>query len=158
VERLIDQNLRNYLQENAIRVLGQPLPKREANMPTIGMSPASSSFAYELGLAPSVEVELNEKLGVTYPVVDVNDGLVQREIDDMQRRFGRLEDATTSEANDMLLGDMIELEADGTIKAGGIMNRATISLEYMADDAVRNSLVGQAAGDEVDCGSAQGGA
>ena len=67
----------------------------------------------------------------------------------MRRRFGRLEDATTSEANDMLLGDMIELEADGTIKAGGIMNRATISLEYLADDTVRNSLVGKAAGEEI---------
>jgi trigger factor len=149
VERLIDQNLRNYLQENAIRVLGQPLPKREANDANNWDEPGELSFAYELGLAPSVEVELNEKLGVTYPVVDVNDGLVQREIDDMRRRFGRLEDATTSEANDMLLGDMIELEADGTIKAGGIMNRATISLEYLADDTVRNSLVGKAAGEEI---------
>lgn len=149
VERLIDQNLRNYLQENAIRVLGQPLPKREANDANNWDEPGELSFAYELGLAPSVEVELNEKLGVTYPVVDVNDGLVQREIDDMRRRFGRLEDATTSEANDMLLGDMIELEADGTIKAGGIMNRATISLEYLADETVRNSLVGKAAGEEI---------
>jgi trigger factor len=29
VERLIDANLRYYLQDNAIRVLGQPLPKNE---------------------------------------------------------------------------------------------------------------------------------
>jgi trigger factor len=92
---------------------------------------------------------LNEKLGVTYPVVDVNDDLVQREIDDMRRRFGRLEDATTSEPNDMLLGDMIELDTDGAIKAGGIMNRATISLEYLAEASVRASLVGRSAGDEV---------
>jgi hypothetical protein len=33
-----------------------------------------------------------------------------------------------SEEKDMLLGDLIELDTDGTIKAGGIMNRATISL------------------------------
>jgi trigger factor len=148
VERLIDENLRLPAGE-CHPGTWTALPKREANDANNWDEPGELSFAYELGLAPSFEVELNEKLGVTYPVVDVNDGLVQREIDDMQRRFGKLEDATTSEANDMLLGDMIELEADGTIKAGGIMNRATISLEYLADDTVRNSLVGKAAGEEM---------
>ena len=50
VERLIDQNLRSYLQENAIRVLGQPLPKREANDANNWDEPGELSFAYELGL------------------------------------------------------------------------------------------------------------
>ena len=39
-----------------------------------------------------------------------------------------------SEAKDMLLGDMIELDAEGNIKEGGIMNRATISLEFLEDE------------------------
>jgi trigger factor len=149
VERLIDEQLRTYLQENAIRVLGQPLPKRGTMDANNWDEPGELQFAYELGMAPSFDVELNDKLGVTYPLVDVTDELVQREIDDMRRRFGSVESAEVSADKDMLLGDMIELEADGTIKAGGIMNRATISLEFLADDAARSPLLGKRAGDEV---------
>ena len=149
VERLIDENLKQFIQQNGIRVLGQPLPKRGDIDTNNWDQPGEFNFAYELGMAPSFEIDLNDKVGVDYPLVDVTDELVQREIDDMQRRFGKLEDATVSEAKDMLLGDMIELDVDGTIKAGGVMNRATISLEYLADDATRNTLVGKSAGDEV---------
>lgn len=149
VERLIDANLKNYLQSNAIRVLGQPLP-RIGNVETNNWDePGEFTFAYELGMAPAVDVELSSKLGVNYPVVDVNDELVQREISDMRRRFGKLEDAEISGPNDMLLGDMIELNGDGTVKEGGIMNRATISVEFIEDEPTKNSLVGKTKGDEV---------
>ncbi|MBX2977987.1 MAG: trigger factor [Flavobacteriales bacterium] len=149
VERLIDENLRKYLQENAVRVLGQPLPMNVGGERNNWDEPGEFEFSYELGLAPTVDVQVDAKLGVTYPVVDVTDELVQRELDDMVRRYGRLEDADTSDAKDMLLGDMIELNADGSIKEGGIMNRATITLESVSDEGTANSLVGKAVGDEV---------
>jgi trigger factor len=149
VERLIDQSLRNYLQENAVKVLGQPLPKLDAMERNNWDEPGEFEFAYEMGMAPEFDVELSDKLGVEMVVVDVTDELAQREIADMQRRFGKVEDATISEAKDMLLGDMIELNADGSIKEGGIMHRATMSLEFIEDEAARNSLVGKSAGDEV---------
>lgn len=149
VERLIDANLRDYLQTNAIRVLGQPLPKVEGTESNNWDEPGELSFAYELGLAPTIEFELNEKLGVEYPAVDVNDELVQREISDMQRRFGAVDDAELSADKDMLLGDMIELKADGSIKEGGIMNRTSMSLEFIEDQASKDALTGKSVGDEV---------
>ena len=149
VERLIEENLKQFIQQNGIRVLGQPLPKH-GNVDTNNWDqPGEFNFAYELGMAPTFEIDLNDKVGVDFPLVDVTDELVQREIDDMQRRFGKVEDAVVSESKDMLLGDMIELDVDGTIKAGGVMNRATISLEYLADEATRDTLVGKSAGEEV---------
>jgi trigger factor len=149
VERLIDANLKDYLQSNAIKVLGQPLPKNENIEGNDWDSPGDFTFAYELGMAPSFEIDLSSKLGVAYPVVDVNDELVQKEITEMQRRFGSVEDAEISSDKDMLLGDMIELNADGTIKEGGVMNRATMSLEYIEDEATRASLSGKTLNDEV---------
>lgn len=149
VERLIDFQLKDYIQANAIKVLGQPLPMNDERTANNWDEPGEFSFAYELGMAPAVEIDLNDKIGVEYPVVDVNDELVQKEIDDMQRRFGTVEDTEVSEENDLLLGDMIELNADGTIKEGGLMNSATMSLEYIQDSGTRQSLVGKSKGDEV---------
>jgi trigger factor len=82
-------------------------------------------------------------------LVDVNETLVEREVTDMRRRFGTMSDADVAGDKDMLLGDLIELAGDGTIKPGGLMNRTTISLEYIKDDATRQLFEGRAAGDEV---------
>lgn len=149
VERLIDANLREYLQTNAIRVLGQPLPTPGDSQHNNWDEPGELHFAYELGLAPSIEFELSEKLGVEYPTVEVNDELVEREVADMQRRFGAVEEAEVSGEKDMVLGDMIELNADGTIKEGGIMNRTSMSVEFIEDEPSRTVLTGKRIGDEV---------
>jgi trigger factor len=149
VERLIDANLKEYLQSNAIRVLGQPLPKNEHAAGNDWERPGVLTFSYELGMAPTFDVDLTDRIGVEYPVVEVDDELIQREVSDMQRRFGTVEDAEVSGEKDMLLGDLIELEADGTIKEGGIMNRTTMSLEFIEDAASRAALTGRTKGEEV---------
>jgi trigger factor len=138
VERLIDPTCANYLQENAIRVLGQPLPKNEeANDANNWDEPGDLSFAYELGLAPSRGgPEREAGCGISRGGRDRRTGTARDHRHAASLR-DRLEDATTSEEKDMLLGDMIELNADGTIKEGGIMNRATMSLEFIPDEASR---------------------
>lgn len=149
VERLIDQNLRTYIQENNLRMLGQPLPKNEEVMGNDWDEPGEFNFQYEMGMAPTFDIELNEKLGVELPLVDVDDALVEREVADMQRRFGSVNDAASVEEKDMVLGDLIELDATGAIQAGGLMNRTTITMEELKNDAAKNALLGKAVGDEV---------
>lgn len=148
VERLIDEHLRGYIGANGLRVLGQPLPKNDGIAGNDWDNPGDFEFAYELGLAPAFDIEL-DKVKLELPVVDVNDEVVGKEVEDMKRRYGKLENAAVSEEKDMLLGDMIELKADGAIKEGGIMHRATISLEFLEDAATRQALTGKAVGDEV---------
>lgn len=148
VERLIDEHLRGYIGANGLRVLGQPLPKNDGIAGNDWDNPGDFEFAYELGLAPAFDIEL-DKVKLELPVVDVNDEVVDKEVEDMKRRYGKLENAAVSEEKDMLLGDMIELKADGAIKEGGIMHRATISLEFLEDEATRQALTGKAVGDEV---------
>ncbi|MBL8011626.1 MAG: hypothetical protein JNJ64_13565 [Flavobacteriales bacterium] len=148
VERLIGERINQYIQENKLRVLGQPLPLNETIEGNNWDQPGEFQFMYEMGLAPSFDVEL-QGMAVNYPLVDVNEELVQREVSDMQRRFGTMADAETAEGKDMLLGDLIELDATGAIKPGGLMNRTTISLEFLKDEATRAALTGKAVGAEV---------
>ena len=148
VERLINEQLRTYIQTNELRILGQPLPLAENIDNNNWEEPGEFQFLYEMGLAPTFDVEM-QGVTVEYPVVDVNEELVQREISDMQRRFGSMTDAEVVANNDLLVGDLIELNVEGAIKPGGLMSRATLSLEHMQDDATRQLFVGRAAGDEV---------
>ncbi len=149
VERLIGEQLNSYIRENGIRVLGQPLPSNGGMEGNDWDNPGEFRFRYDMGLAPALDVELDPKLGVELPVVDVTDELVGREVADMQRRFGKLTTVDRSGDKDMLLGDLIELDAAGAIVPGGLMNRTTISLEFLKDGAVRELLTGKAVGDEA---------
>ncbi len=149
VERLIGDRLNTYIRDNGIRVLGQPLPNNAGQEANDWDNPGELNFRYDMGLAPTVEVELDARLGVELPAVDVTDELVGREVADMQRRFGRLEGVERSGDKDMLLGDLIELDAIGAIVPGGLMNRTTISLEFLKDAAARELLMDKAVGDEV---------
>lgn len=149
VERLIGQSIQQHIEGNRLRVLGQPLPKQDAANTNNWDEPGEFNFHYEMGIAPTIDIELNEKLGVSMPIVEIDEPTLDKEISDMRRRFGKVEDAATSEANDMVIGDMIELNADGTVKEGGIMNRTTISLEFLKNEAAKALLVGKTTGDEV---------
>ena len=111
--------------------------------------PGEFNFQYEVGMAPSVDVEMSDKLGVEMPVVDVDDALLDKEIADMLRRYGSLSDAETADATDMVIGDLIEQDANGEIKAGGLMNRTTITLEELADEDTRALFIGKAVGDNI---------
>ncbi|MBK9061055.1 MAG: trigger factor family protein [Flavobacteriales bacterium] len=117
VERLIDVNLRNYIQENKMRVLGQPLPRTDEAKANDWDQPGEFNFLYEVGMAPSFDVEMSEKLGVEMPVVDVDDALLDKEIADMRRRYGSLSDAEMAGATDMVVGDLIEQDENGEIEA-----------------------------------------
>lgn len=149
VERLIDEKLRNYIQENKLRVLGQPLPQTEAMKANDWDQPGEFHFQYEVGMAPSVDVEMSDKLGVEMPMVDVDGALLDKEIADMRRRYGSLSDVEKAGATDMVIGDMIEQGDNGEIKPGGLMNRTTITLEELEDEATRALFIGRTVGDAV---------
>lgn len=148
VERAVSRGLNDFINNNKLRVLGQPLPKNEDLLANNWDEPGDFHFAYEMGMAPEFDVELTG-LGIEMPMVEVTDDIVSKEVGDMQRRYGSLQDADASAATDMLLGDLIEIDADGTVKEGGLMGRTTISLEFLKDEPTRQSLLGKAKGDEV---------
>lgn len=148
VERLVSQSLNEYIRSNQLRVLGQPLPRNESIESNNWEDPGDFSFSYEMGMAPAFDVDL-ASVGIEMPVVDLTDELINKEVADMQRRYGRLEDAEVSEGRDMLLGDLIETNEDGTPKEGGLMGRTTISLEFLKDEGTRQQLTGLRKGDEV---------
>ena len=82
-------------------------------------------------------------------LIKVDNKLLDKEVEQMRRRFGKLEETIVSEDKDMLLGDLVQLDDDGNTLEGGLMARATTSLEFLEDKATKKKLVGLKVGDEV---------
>ena len=149
VEKLLGEGMQDHITKNNIRVIGQPIPAGDDLDNQNWENPDRFNFEYEMGLVPDFDIDFKKKIKVVRNIIKVDDKLLDKEVEQMRRRFGKLEDAETSGDKDMVLGDLIELNAEGNIKEGGLMARATTSLEFVEDKATVKSLTGVKVGDEV---------
>jgi trigger factor len=149
VEKLLGEGMQDHITKNNIRVIGQPIPAKDDLDDQNWDKPDRFNFEYELGLAPEFDVDFKKKVKVTYNLIKVNDELIDKEVEQMRRRFGKLQDTNVSGEKDLLLGDLVELDENGNILEAGKMARATVSLEYLKDKATQKKLMGVKIGDEI---------
>lgn len=149
INKLLSESLHNYITENKLEVLGQPMPVESDVEEGDWDNPTEFTFNYEMGLAPEIEVKL-DKVKETYYSIKVDDKMVDEEVNNLARRFGSLSEPEKSEASDMLMGTFIQLTPEGEILEGGIMNDGTVSIEFVDDKKTQKALVGLEKGAEVD--------
>lgn len=146
LNRVVNASLQGYLSENNVEILGNPIPKEDHEVEGDYKNPTNFTFAYDIGLAPIVDVKLNSKSKYDYLKVKVDDTLVDKQIDDLRRRYGKL---TTSEKvadNDLVMAQFVELNEDDSIKEGGILHSSTVSMEFISNDKVKKDLKGKEVG------------
>jgi trigger factor len=148
INSLLQDVLFSYIQDNKLNVLGNPIPKSDEEVGN-WEEPGDFRFTYELGLAPEVPLTIDSSLTFTYRKVKLDDTLIKRQVKDLARRFGQLSEPEVSEAEDMIMAQLQELNADGTAKDGVINSQTTVSIEYLKDQATRQSLIGLKKGDKV---------
>ncbi len=149
MNKLVSQALQNYVLENKLEILGSPIPKEDAEVKGDFEQPGDFEFIYEIGYSPTINLELGAKSKFDYVKVKIDDTLLDKQIDDLRRRYGKLISVDKVGETDMILGQFVELNEDGTIKEGGIMHSSTTSLEFVEDKAVKATLVGKAIGDKL---------
>lgn len=154
INKLLSESLHNYITENKLEVLGQPMPVESDVEEGDWDNPTEFTFNYEMGLAPEIEVKL-DKVKETYYSIKVDDKMVDEEVKNLARRFGSLSEPEKSEDSDMLMGTFIQLTPEGEILEGGIMNDGTVSIEFVEDKKTKKALVGLEKGAEVDLDAAK---
>ena len=147
LNKLLQQTIQDFISNENLDILGSPLPKTDEETGDWD-NPADFEFAYEIGLAPSFDLDLS-KMSFTHYTIAISDEMLDKQVDDMTRRYGKLSNAEVSEASDMIMGDFVELNEDGEIKEGGIMHQSTVALEFIEDEDTKASLIGKKAGDIV---------
>ena len=139
---LVNQSLNDFIQKNNLNILGQPLPKNDEEVKGDFNNPKEFEFAYEIGLAPDFKVNLSKKNKYDYLKVEVADDMLDKEVENLTRRYGKLVSADKVGEKDMVLGEFTE-------KNGEISNNSTISLEFIEDEKVKKQFVGKKVGDVI---------
>ena len=127
INKLIGKNLNSYIVDNKIDMLGEPLPN-EKQEPQDLETDGPFTFIFDIAVAPEFKAELTADDSVDYYNIDVDDKLVSQQVEMFQSRAGHYDKVEEYDAaqNDMLKGDLRELDADGNAKKDGIVVEAAV--------------------------------
>lgn len=133
INKLLGEKLYDYVRTNKIEMLGDPLPSNKQGEVNFEGDDALT-FVFDIALAPEFKAELTADDTVDYYTIDVDDKIIDQQLDAYLSRTGhydKVEDYDPAQ-NDMLKGDIRELDADGNVKEDGITVEAAVMMpEYI---------------------------
>lgn len=138
VNKLLQDGLHNYLTEEKLDVLGNPLPKNEAD---INWDAGDFSFEFELGLAPDFEVDVKKKAVTHYKIV-ADKEMIDNQVKTIRKQYGKLISKKEVSKDD-------EITATFTSEEKGIDQKSTFSTEVIKGKKQLNALLGAKVGDEL---------
>jgi len=87
INHLISENLQKYIEENKLRLLGNPIPdKDKATMIDLDNS-SDFDFYFDIGFAPEFEVDLSENLAIDNLTIKATDKMIDEHVEELRHRF-----------------------------------------------------------------------
>ena len=146
VNKLISESVHNYLQDEKIEILGDPLPIFDPENPVDFDTQEDFTFSFELGLTPQFEINISPKNKVDQYVITIDGKMKNDHIENYTRRFGKFVDCEVSGDKDMLNGNIEEtVPSNKELKA----ENARFSIDLVKDEEIKKTFIGKKAGDEI---------
>ena len=140
VNKLLQDSLNKYLTEEKLEILGNPIPKIEENF---SWDTKNFSFEFELGLVPQFEVNLTSKKKITQYVINADDSLIDKEVENLQSRYGKMSAVDIINENTNVTGTFVNEEKE-------IENKSTINLSDIKGKTNLKKFVGSKVGDVIE--------
>lgn len=140
VNKILNETLYHYINDNKLEILGNPMPKVDNAIDFDHQK--EWTFNYELGLTPSFDVKLDNSQSFVYNTVKIDDELVEKYLKDVKRNYGKPSNPDIATEKDVLYIDIVELDADNNIVAGGVFKSTSIGIDRLKNEAAKAKLIG----------------
>ena len=133
INKVLGEKLNGYIIDNKIAMLGAPMPNA-AQVEQDLEKDGPFEFIFDIAVAPEINIEINGNDEIDHYSIEVDDKLVDQQIDMFRSRSGHYDKVDDYDAsqNDMLKGDLRELDAEGNAKEDGIVvEQAVLMPEYI---------------------------
>ena len=127
INKVVGEELYKYIKDNKINMLGEPLPSAKQEAQDLEKEPPYT-FYFDIAVAPELKVELTSKDKLPYYDIKVDEATVDKQVDIFASRTGQYVKAEEYQKNDMLKGDLRELDEKGNTKEGGITLEAAVMM------------------------------
>ena len=144
VNKMLGEKLYEYVRENKIQMLGEPLPSEQQEALDFE-SDQPLTFKFDIAIAPEFEAKLSAKDKIDYYNITVDDKMIDQQVEMYQSRAGQYEKAEQfdPEQRDMLKGDLREV--DGSIE----VSDAVLMPQYMKVEDQKKLFDGCKLGDII---------
>src|SRR5690554_4745700 len=137
VNKLLQDSLSNYLNEEKLDILGNPIPVAK----DIDWEADTLSFDFELGLAPEFEVDLAGNNITKYQIV-ADAEMIDEQVEYIQKQYGKLVSKEKAEEGDDLRVKVANAEEN-------IENETTFNIADIRTKTNQKKFIGKKVGDEV---------
>ncbi|SEM57424.1 trigger factor [Prevotella sp. ne3005] len=150
VNKVLGQKLYEYIQENNIKMLGEPLPNQEKQVPQDFEKDADLTFVFDIAVAPEFKAELTGKDKIDYYTITIDDKMIDDQVQMYASQAGEFVKADVFSGNDTITGDMRELDENGNTKEGGIVTEgAMVMPAYIKAEDQKKLFDGAKPGDII---------
>ena len=140
VNDVVAEGLNNFIQENNLRVLGEPLPSE--NQPEAEWTVGNDfTFKFDIAQNPEISFELSKEDEITYYTITVTEAAKKEMKENLLKQYGSLEEGEAAKEEDFIIVDFEQ----GDMKVEGTY----VAVRNVAE-AARASFVGVKAGDVLD--------
>ena len=150
VNKLMGEKLYEYIHENKIQMLGEPLPNEEKQKPQDFEGDGALEFVFDIAVAPEFKAELTAKDKIDYYAIKADDKLIDDQVQMYASQAGEFVKADVFSGNDTITGDMRELDEKGNTKEGGITTESAMVMPaYIKADDQKKLFDGAKPGDII---------
>jgi len=145
VNALISDGLNDYINDNKLNIIGEPLPNETEQKPIDWENPADMEFVFDLALAPKIEINLSAKDKIVYHEVTISKEEKAKYRTNILKQFGQLGKADEIAEEDFIIADLVQ--ADNRIEG------TYIALRSIEDKKIKKQFIGKIgkkAGDEFE--------
>lgn len=146
VNKLISESLYNYIKNNDLNILGEPLTNETIQKPIDFDRDEAFEFVFDLGLAPKMDIEVDKNNKLTYYTIGVTEEMVDEHIKMHASRLGQYVPGEKSEENSVIKGEMTEVVEEG--EPLKVLD-ALITPKYMKDAKQKKLFVGKKVGAKI---------
>ena len=138
VNKLLQEGLHNFLTQEKLDVLGNPLPKNETE---INWDNDEFTFEFDLGLSPSFKVDVAKKSVTAYKII-ADKEMLDNQVKSIRKQYGTLKSKTQVEKGDEITGTFTNPEKE-------IDKSTTLELETLKGKTQIKALTGAKPGDVI---------
>lgn len=143
INHLLSHKLSDYIKENNLKILGEPLPDQEKAMGIDWDSQKDFEFEYQIGMVEDFSYDLSSKVKVKAYRIESDKKVIDETLADLKKRFGKVSYPETSAAEDNLFGEL--RDKDGAVKR----EHAFIAVEKV-DKKEQKKFIGIKKDDEIE--------
>jgi trigger factor len=142
LNKMAGQALTDFIREQNIRFLGEPLISEDRQQPVDLDSEQPFTFYYDLGLLPQVHVEPSELGSFNRALIKVDADTLEKNIENLRKRYGTNQSVEDVAEGDMIAGTFFEIDQEGNEQAEGFSKEAFFMFDRVVNPEAKELFRG----------------